>query len=174
MSEMLGQQARQIDPQMAEGLSLIGLVSRRSVDAMSDIVWAVNPKRDNLLDLAHRMRRFASDSFTPRYIAFHFDAPNQRIRIATDVRREVFLVFKEAINNIVRHAGCERAEVALELSNGQVILRVSDDGPGFDQSRAEPGQGLESMRRRAGKLGGEFLVISAAGARQTGGPKAAA
>jgi signal transduction histidine kinase len=151
---------------MADRLSQIAAVSRRSVDAMSDIVWAVNPKRDRLIDLSQRMRRFASDSFTARDIQFHFDAPSPQhnVKIGAEVRREVFLIFKEGVNNIVKHSRCTAAEVALQIDHGMITLKLSDDGRGFDQSTSDGGQGLSSMRRRAEKLGGELIVISRAGA----------
>jgi ligand-binding sensor domain-containing protein/signal transduction histidine kinase len=163
LSEVLGQSARSANPQMAERLSVMADVSRRSVEAMSDIVWAVNPKRDNVVDLAHRMRRFASDRFAARNIEFHFDAPNpnQNVKLGAEVRREVFLVFKEAVNNIARHSGCKSAEAMLKVERGMIILKLSDDGRGFDEARVAHGQGLDSMRRRAEKLGGRLEVISA-------------
>jgi ligand-binding sensor domain-containing protein/signal transduction histidine kinase len=166
LSEVLGQQARAADSQMAERLSVIASVSRRSVDAMSDIVWAVNPKRDNLRDLSQRMRRFASDSFTARNIQFRFDAPDpkQNVRVGAEVRREVFLVFKEAVNNIARHSGCGEADISLRIERGTMTLRLSDDGRGLSDAGDGHGHGFDSMRRRAEKLGGQLVVNSRAGA----------
>ena len=180
LSEMLRQQTRQIDSQIAERLRVIANASRQSVESMGDIVWAVNPKRDNVLDLAHRMRRFANDSLTPRNIEFHLDAPsvNQNVRVNAEVRREVFLVFKEAINNIARHSGCRKASAALKIERGQVVLIVHDDGRGFDETNIEAGHGLESMCRRAEKLGGKVSMNSQNGEGTTvsltapvGGPR---
>jgi len=99
----------------------------------------------------------ASDSFTARDIQFHFDAPSpeQNIKISAEVRREVFLIFKEAVNNIARHSGCKTAEVVLQIDRGVLTLKLSDDGIGFDVARGDHGQGLTSMRLRAEKLRGE-------------------
>ncbi len=169
LSEVLRQQARQADSQIAERLSVIANASRQSVEAMGDIVWAVNPKRDNVIDLAHRMRRFANDSLTARNIQFHFDAPraNQNAKINAGVRREVFLVFKESVNNIARHSGCKSAQASLKIERGMIILKLSDDGRGFDEASTDHGQGLDSMRRRAEKVGGRLDVISQPGAGTT-------
>ncbi len=169
LSEVLRQQARQVDSQIGERLSVIANASRQSVEAMGDIVWAVNPKRDNVIDLAHRMRRFASDSLAARNIQFHFDAPkpNQNVKINADVRREVFLVFKEGINNIARHSGSKSADAALKIERGMIVLELSDDGRGFDETKADHGQGLDSMRRRAEKLGGQLDLVSKPGAGTT-------
>src|SRR5262249_7779122 len=93
----------------------IARISRESVAAMSDIVWAINPRRDSLRDLVRRMRGFASEVFTSRNIEFHFHAPDpeQDIKLGPDLRRDIYLIFKEAVNNIVRHADCARAEIEL-------------------------------------------------------------
>jgi|ERR1041384_646342 ligand-binding sensor domain-containing protein/signal transduction histidine kinase len=166
LSEVLGQQARSVDSRMADRLSQIAAVSRRSVDAMSDIVWAVNPKHDRLIDLSQRMRRFASDSFTARDIQLRFKAPDKQhdIKIGAEIRREVFLIFKEAVHNAVRHSGCKSAEVALEINRRMIVLRVSDDGTGFDQKSVVDGHGLTNMKERAEKISGELAVNSRAGA----------
>jgi signal transduction histidine kinase len=165
LSEMLNAQVRNTNGQIAERLSVIASVSRRSVDAMSDIVWAVNPKRDNVLDLAHRMRRFASDTLSARNIEFHFETPTAESNVAmnAEVRRESFLIFKEAINNIARHSGCKSAAAMLKVERAMMVLELSDDGRGFDQVSHDHGHGLESMRRRAEKLGGQFELISKLG-----------
>src|SRR5215471_16276134 len=165
MSEMLNQQVPVGEPQMSERLSLMAAVSRRSVEAMSDIVWAVNPNKDHLRDLVQRMRRFASDAFTSRNMGVHFSASGVALdmKLDADVRREVFLVFKEAVNNAVRHSDCASAEIVLAVERGWLTLEVRDHGCGFDPARTDGGEGLVSMRRRAGKLGGTLTVISRPG-----------
>lgn len=165
LSDVLRQQAPSSDPQISERLSLIASVSRRSVDAMSDIVWAVNPNRDHLSDLTQRMRRFASETLGPRGIQFRFDAPalERDMRIGADLRREIFLIFKEAVNNIARHSQCTLADFSLQCEGGIAILKVSDNGRGFDASLADWGQGLASMRQRAEKVSADLRLISSPG-----------
>jgi len=164
LSDMLKQQSRSSDPQTDERLSLIASVSRRSVDAMSDIVWAINPNRDHLSDLAQRMRRFASEVFSSRGIRFRFDAPDSArdTRITADVRREVFLIFKEGANNAARHSCCTEVEITLRIDRGMLVLKLSDNGKGIDATRADGGEGMFTMRKRAEKLGGKLTVISSA------------
>ena len=93
-------------PETANTLDRIATTSRELVESMGDIVWAINPKRDRVGDLLQRMRHFASDTFTGRNIDFTFRAPDagRDLALAADVRREVLLIFKEAVNNIARHA----------------------------------------------------------------------
>jgi ligand-binding sensor domain-containing protein/signal transduction histidine kinase len=162
LSELLRQQARRVDPELSRQLSLISIASRKSVDAMSDIVWAVNPQKDHLRDLTRRMRRFASDTFTARAIRFHFNAPAAEFELKLDAqaRREIFLIFKEAVNNIARHSTCTVADIGLVIERGQLRLFLRDDGNGFAIETAVDGQGLTSMKKRAAKIGGELLISS--------------
>jgi len=148
-----------------EPLSAIAATSRELVDSMSDIVWAVNPKRDRLHDLIQRMRRFASDILTARNIAFSFATRGAEtsLRIGTDARREILLIFKEGINNIARHSQCRRAHVELNIQDDWILLELTDDGKGFEPASSGAGNGLASMRIRAERLGGALQIISEPG-----------
>lgn len=147
-----------------ESLSSIARISRESVASMSDIVWAVNPGRDSLRDLARRMRQFASDAFVPRGVALRFSVPETvDPKLGDDLRRQVYLVFKEAVSNAARHSGCAEAEVSLSIDGRAITLSVSDDGRGFDTSAEPDGNGLANMRRRAGAVGGALVVMSEVG-----------
>jgi ligand-binding sensor domain-containing protein/signal transduction histidine kinase len=157
------------DSQMAGWLSLMASTSRETVDSMSDIVWAVNPQKDSLSDLTQRMRRVADDNFTARNITFQFSAPGREtdIKLGAETRREIFKIFKESVNNIVRHAECTQAAIEFQVEHGWLVLKLSDNGQGFDLDRASEGNGLMSMRRRAKNLGGELKVISQPGSGTT-------
>ncbi|HEX6625395.1 MAG TPA: ATP-binding protein, partial [Pyrinomonadaceae bacterium] len=173
LSDAAGQEVGSGSGRIAEPLAQIAGTSRELVDAMSDIVWAVNPQRDHLSDLTHRMRRFASDLLEARDIEFTFHAPpdDRDLRLGADLRREVYLIFKECVNNLVRHAGCTRAEIEFGVAGRQLFVAVRDDGRGFDAAEAYRGgsgsgmggHGLPGMRRRAEALGGTFEIESANG-----------
>jgi signal transduction histidine kinase len=89
---------------------------------MGDIVWAINPQRDNLLDLVRRMRQHAAEICLPRDIDLVFRSPEgeNRLKLNVDVRRDLYLIFKEAVNNAVRHSGCNRLEI--EIARGKEHL----------------------------------------------------
>jgi signal transduction histidine kinase/ligand-binding sensor domain-containing protein len=146
-------------------LSTIARISRESVASMSDMVWAINPKRDTLRDTIRRMRQHAEDVFAGRGVPLEFHAPegDDRLRIPLDVRREFFLIFKEALNNAVRHSECHTLRVDVDVNESGLHLRVADDGVGFDTNTEAAGNGMTSMRRRAEKVGGTLDVISAPG-----------
>jgi signal transduction histidine kinase len=162
LSEVVHRQMPKTDRETGERLALISSISRESVDAMSDIVWAINPKRDRLRDLAQRMRRFAEDAFNARNIGYRFRAPGaeQDLKLGADMRREVFLIFKEAVNNMIRHSGCSEAEIDFQIEGGRLVLRMSDNGKGYDPTSVGDGHGLASMRERARKLGGDLKFDS--------------
>lgn len=165
LSEVVRQRIGSDSADVIEPLAMISNASNEMVSSMSDIVWAINPQKDHLRDLTHRMRRFASDTFATRDIAFKFSAPDDEadIRLGANIRREVFLVFKESVNNLVKHSSCSEAQVVFEITDGLLLLRVSDNGNGFDSSTDSDGHGLLSMRERAGSIGGQFDLASKAG-----------
>jgi signal transduction histidine kinase len=166
LSEVL---RRRLGPEqngVGESLAQIANTSRDLVDSMSDIVWAINPRRDRLSDLVQRMREFAGDVFTAREIEFSFHAPSdgRAVRLGADMRRQLYLIFKEAVNNAARHARCTEAEIEFEIAQDRLLLRVRDNGRGFDPngdaSTGRNGNGLASMRERARAMGGEIEITS--------------
>jgi signal transduction histidine kinase len=147
-------------------LMRIAGVSRELVDSMSEIVWAVNPHKDRVRDLAQHMREFAGDVLAAGDIEFEFRAGDAiwDIRLGMDARRQIFLIFKECLHNVVRHSGCTRVEAGLEKQGDLLVMRVSDNGRGFHvpvesgNSPSTHGHGLENMVTRARNVGGELEV----------------
>ncbi|HVE55432.1 MAG TPA: two-component regulator propeller domain-containing protein [Pyrinomonadaceae bacterium] len=155
-----------------EPLTRISNVSNELVEAMSDIVWSINPAKDHLSDLTQRMRRFASDILAAKGIAFHFDAPHadQEITVSTNLRREVFLLFKESVNNIVKHSGAKHVEIELKIADGNLKLKIADNGKGFTiatNGAIQPddygGNGILSMKKRALEMNGKVEITSEIG-----------
>jgi signal transduction histidine kinase len=161
LSEVISRRVGQ-EQGVVEQLSIIGSVSRDLVDSMSDIVWAINPGRDRLSDLSHRMRRFASDVLIAHGVEFSFDIPHpgRDIRLGPEMRRELYLIFKEAVNNIVRHSDCTEVKITFLISDGALELSVHDNGDGFESESENEGNGLVNMRLRAAKLGGDLRITS--------------
>ena len=147
-----GKEARNGTP-----LSEIAGISRELVDSMSDIVWAINPDHDRLSNLVYRMRRFATDLLGAQGMALEFrsSVADHDLRIGANVRRQIYLIFKEGIHNIARHSGASRVEVELDRAGDGLVLRLSDNGRGFDISAESDGHGLANIRKRAAALGAE-------------------
>jgi signal transduction histidine kinase/ligand-binding sensor domain-containing protein len=155
-----------------EPLNLIANTSREMVDSMSDIVWAINPQKDHLSDLVQRMRRFAEDILDAQDITyrFHLSEKSGDIALGADIRREVYLIFKECLNNLVKYAAASEVSLSVEVETGALVVSVKDDGKGFDVKEKLNGKfdgfggnGLINMRRRAENLGGSFKIDSQKG-----------
>jgi signal transduction histidine kinase len=161
LSEVIGRRVG-YNEGVAEQLSTIGSLSRDLVDSMSDIVWAINPVRDRLSDLSYRMRRFSSDVFSAHGVEFVFSIPNpgRDIRLDPELRREFYLIFKEAVNNVVRHSSCTGVQISFLISDRDLELLVHDNGEGFEPECDSEGNGLPNMRQRAKKLKGDLRINS--------------
>jgi signal transduction histidine kinase/ligand-binding sensor domain-containing protein len=144
----------------------IANIARGIVSEMSDIVWAVNPRHDRFDELVHRMRRFASDVLGGADIDLNFDTEKLPAAIAVplEARRPLYLIFKEAVNNVARHSGASETTIRLELDHHQLIMTVEDNGCGFDPQPRYPGEGLASIARRMRNLGGSAVWDSRPGA----------
>jgi signal transduction histidine kinase/ligand-binding sensor domain-containing protein len=156
----------------SEPLKRIAETSRDMVDSMSDIVWAINPQKDHLSDLIHRMRRFASDTFDSTDVGyrFTFDESTSDIAVGADLRREVYMIFKECINNTAKHSRADEVDIRVESTRDAIVVRVVDNGNGFDPDATLQGEyagyggnGLLNMRKRAERLGGKFTIESKPG-----------
>jgi signal transduction histidine kinase/ligand-binding sensor domain-containing protein len=166
LSEVAGRQGAAAIPEVNQPLAAIATSSRELVDSMSDIVWAINPAKDHFSDLAHRMRRLATDTFAASDVALQMELPppEHEIHLNGTLRREVYLIFKEAVTNMVKHSRCSKATIRLALQGAALRLDLRDNGKGFDPDLPVEGHGLISLRRRALSIGGSLSVVSTPGA----------
>jgi ligand-binding sensor domain-containing protein len=169
LSEVIGRRAAAGDaPLVQHHATKIATIARELVDSMSDIVWAINPSKEKPADLEQRMREFAGEMLVPRNIALDFEASaaTENLLLSIEARREILLIFKEAIHNVARHSGCTEARVRLETRHGLLRLDVQDNGRGLD-AEPLPGNGLGNMRRRAEAVHASLEVHSGAGVGTT-------
>jgi len=151
-----------------ESLRLIERINESStglMDRMSDIVWAINPKNDNVESIVFRMKSNAGEVLSPLDIEvdYSIDPLSEQVQPTMTARRNIYLIFKEAINNIAKYSKANHVHVDLLVNNGFLVLEISDDGIGFDPQRKPAGNGLTSMRRRAESLGGTMHIESMPG-----------
>src|SRR5262249_34918744 len=132
LSEVAQQRSGRVAEESTQ-LSHIAHLSREATSSIGDIVWAIYPQRDSLGDLIARMRRFAADVFTAKEISFSLAAPPKMSsrRLDIDLRRQLFLIFKEAVHNILRHASCTHAVIQLRFRGRFLELEIVDNGIGF-------------------------------------------
>ncbi|HKF55269.1 MAG TPA: two-component regulator propeller domain-containing protein [Blastocatellia bacterium] len=149
-------------------LSEIADSARDVVDSMSDIVWAIDPRRDDLRNVVFRVRQFASDLLSAKGISWTLQAPAEfdKVKLNPQQRRHMFLIFKEAISNSARHADCKSVWLSLAIVHNQIIAEIRDDGRGLAAASGQAaangrgGHGLINMRSRATQLGGEVIIDS--------------
>jgi signal transduction histidine kinase len=148
-----------------ETIRRLGDIARELVDAMSDVVWSIDPRHESLSDLVQRIRSHAVQVCEARNIRFRLDVTGDidRLRVNPDALRAMLLIAKEAVTNVVRHSGCREARMMISCDRKTIRISIEDDGRGFDTSREAAGNGLRNMRSRAEKLGGRLQVVSGPG-----------
>jgi signal transduction histidine kinase/ligand-binding sensor domain-containing protein len=158
----------------AAGLNQIYNTARELTRAMDEIVWAVNPRHDTLESLASYLEKFAQDLLATAGIRCRLDMPLQfpEWRLTAEVRHNLFLAFKEALHNVVKHSGAE-VHIRLTPKTASFELAVEDNGRGFalgtgDKPSDKPGRfaagnGLENMTRRLAEIHGHCDIQTAPG-----------
>ena len=162
--------------QNAADLKNIYDTAREATKAMDEIVWAVNPKHDTLESLASYLEKFALDFLGAAGIRCRLDMPLQlpAWQLTSDARHNLFLAYKEALNNVAKHSAATEVQISLALEASAFELGVEDNGRGFDpqtaRSRPSPqadrltiGNGLENMHRRLREIGGVCEINSLPG-----------
>ena len=149
---------------IGELVATIGRDARELLEAASDVVWATDPRHDDLAHVLARIREFAGELFDGPGIAWTLTAPEEpdRIALGPDQRRHLYLVLKEAVANVSRHAAATRVAITVERVLRGLVVTIEDDGCGIADD-AEMGHGLENMRERARQAGGTLLVSTPAG-----------
>ena len=147
-------------------LALISESSSHAKEAMSDIIWSVNPVNDSLENVVSKFQRYASDLFESKGIAHTIEMPPINIPVTLDPerRRQLWLLFKEMVTNAAKHSRCTHVGIRLRLENSIVSLTISDDGTGFDPARPPSGHGLQNIRERAKIIGAALDLDSSPGA----------
>lgn len=139
--------------------------SRSMLDAMDDIVWAVNPNNDHFNDLFVRMREFAIPLLETRAVNFDMliDQEIEEASLSMGLRKNIYLIFKECINNILKHSQSSAIAVSVKKYGKGIELIISDNGKGFNSSLENNRNGLRNIQKRAAEMGGNVDIISSPG-----------
>lgn len=161
-SQAIKQQVNEKDPQLEKVLDKMGENSRDMVTSMNDIVWAINPANDQGEKLVQRMESYATDICAVKNIElqFNIDEKLKNISLPVEHRKNVFLIFKEAVNNAVKYSGAKKITVNLLVKGRDIQLVVNDDGKGFDKAMVISGNGLKNFEARAKEIGGSIDINS--------------
>ncbi len=156
-----------LDEQARRRLADVAGTARRMADDLRDIVWMINPRHDRLEDLVAKMQHLATTMLDGTACTFQCPPDVFTETLDMEQRRHLFLVYKEILNNIARHAQASQVAITVEQHDGTFVLKVHDDGVGFDPQAEHLGTGLESVHARALALGGHLAVESLPGAGTT-------
>ena len=173
ISSTLIQKKMDSDPTEVNGLlNQISNNTHNMMEAMSDIVWAINSKNDRFDNLVNRMRSFAIEILEPENILLHLQVSEHlnHVKLNMQQRKNFYLIFKEAVNNIAKYAACTNVWVDIESKGGKIMMKIKDDGKGFSAASIKEdnrpqfgGNGLVNMYKRATELKGTIAIDSVVG-----------
>ena len=151
-------------------LDTISSTANEMVTEMADIVWAINPKNDNLESVLNRIRHYAKPLCNIMGIKFAFNCDSKLadMNVGMKMRQNIYLIIKESISNAVKHAECTNLTVNMSLNDDMAELSIIDDGIGFvmqrpDQSASFSGNGLINIQSRAKELDAKIEIESETG-----------
>ena len=145
----------------AAGIEKSKAVMKKTASDIRDVVWAIDARRDKAGDLLDRMEDFAYDMLSSHDIQYHLDISGieRNLILSPVLRQNIYLIYKEAINNIAKHSSADRVNITLRLKGRQLNLNIHDNGNNLNQKKVK-GQGLENMAMRAKRIGGDIQIES--------------
>jgi ligand-binding sensor domain-containing protein/two-component sensor histidine kinase len=153
-------------------LEKISVTSSEMISELNDTVWAINPRNDNMQVILQRMESFAKPLLAAQGISFQLNC-DQRLNalyLEMEKRKNLYLIFKEAVNNVMKYADCKNVKADIRQRTHHIRMVIEDDGKGFDLSKTSEGykssdvygggNGLKNMQRRAKEMKGHLKIFS--------------
>ncbi|HEX7845228.1 MAG TPA: ATP-binding protein, partial [Chitinophagaceae bacterium] len=131
-----------------------------SSQAMDDIIWSVNSRNDSLEETMARMRRYAAELFDDSKTNCHLvlDEKSGKKKLSMEQRRDVYLIYKEALNNIHKHAEAKNVWIDVRQNHNHLFMQIKDDGKGFNEALITHRNGLKNLRSRVEKWNGKIKI----------------
>ncbi|HTP13516.1 MAG TPA: ATP-binding protein, partial [Bacteroidota bacterium] len=146
-----------------EALGRIGAVAQRTTEQMKDIVWVLKTNNDSLDDIIIKMREVAGQLLKGTPITFLAPAAGFAGTVDLEFKRNVFLFYKECLNNVVKHSRATEVTIRVDYGEGKFTMQIDDNGRGFTEEGITPGSGLQNLRARARLMNGEVTIDSKPG-----------
>ena len=136
-----------------------------SSQALNDIIWNVNSRNDSMEEILLKMRRYAAELFDNSNTVCHLimDKMIAGKKLNMEQRRDVYLIYKESMNNIFKHAMANNVWIDIQLQSGKLYIKIKDDGKGFDPFIVTDRNGLKNIRSRTDKWKGSTSVTTTPG-----------
>lgn len=130
-------------------------------DKITDIIWAINTTQDTWKSLLSKCRRYAADLMEGKGISYHIDITEQvQGKPTLDVKQNIWLIFKEVLTNVARHSSADEVEIQVHQDQAKLVLKVADNGKGFDITEKANGIGLKNIYRRVDAINGSAILHS--------------
>ncbi|MCX7874837.1 MAG: ATP-binding protein [Melioribacteraceae bacterium] len=174
-SESFKRQYPELSEQQKKMLDKISVLSSEAIDHMSDIIWSVAPEHDSLNDMLIRMKNHIVEQCSINRIEYEISVQeiNENVSIDEEARRNIYLIFKEAMNNIIKHANATKINFSTKFCDNNFEMIIIDNGKGFDidagkffkdkSTHALSGHGINNMKKRAEEINAEFTFQSSPG-----------
>jgi two-component system sensor histidine kinase UhpB len=145
-------------------LQRIGDQSARMMEDMGDMVWSINPRNDSMSQVITRMREFATEILDSQNVEYHFsEKVAEGLLLNADKRKNLFLIFKESVNNAAKYSNARQIEISLHQQDHTLRMRIKDDGQGFNEGAVKTGNGLRNLHERANEMNGTVTLKSVPG-----------
>ena len=144
-------------------LNAIQQHSQEVTDKLDDLIWSINPRNDSFEKLVSRMHSYALPVLQAKNIVcnFYFDEALLKEKLSVQVKQNLYLLFKELINNVVKHSGAKNCSIDFACHKNLIVLSVKDDGIGYDTLKQEEiRNGIVNMKERAEKMRGYLNIES--------------
>jgi len=157
---------REAGKDAVKSLSLLEKINQKSKEineTMSDIIWAVYSKNDSFNNLMMRMKNFVFEMVVPLNIEvdFHYPFHLDELTLNLEQRKNIYFIFKEAVNNAVKHSKCTHINVLVEeMADDKISMKISDNGIGFDIIGVKKNNGFYTMQSRGKQIGGNTIIQS--------------
>ncbi len=163
-SDISKRKAEKSAPELVAEIDKIGIKSRQMIQTIKDTIWSLN--EDNNTGLLEKMFLHAGEVLRPKEIKYDWQVADNQLfaKISLNQKRNIFLAFKEALNNIVKHAEATKVIFSCKNINNEIEISITDNGKGFDTIKAKNiGNGLTNFKDRMAEIGGEFYIDSKLG-----------
>lgn len=161
LSEMVAYQQKK-DQYKPEIMAQVSADAQSVIEKMDEIIWTINPDNDEFYNLETRLKSYAIPMLESKDIDFKFIFSPELENVIIDMgkRRDIYLILKEAINNLVKYSSCKNAKIVANFKDKTLELSVSDDGIGFDTNEKSNRNGQKNMQSRAEKIGAHLDIKS--------------
>ncbi|PWN06851.1 sensor histidine kinase [Rhodohalobacter mucosus] len=152
-------QAVELNPEVKDTLKQIGEHSRKIVSSLDDIVWSIDSRNDTAGDLTDRMQDYVNHIFVNGHadVFYHFEDLQMDQKLPVDVKENIYLIFKESVNNVVKHSNATRVDIYFSFNGKNYELVIRDNGTDSNTNR-KSGQGLRNMKMRAERIGADISI----------------